>query len=485
MIEHLVVSTAVLAAALLAARFIPMTARTRYALLLVALLKLVVPTAIFDFFPAAELPAMFRTFGGGAAVTAAEAAPSTNWPLLAYAAVALLVLGRWLLLRTRTVSAALQNAAPASPREADAVRDARIALRLRTAIDVVRSPLCEAPAVLRTIRPVMILPSRGCDDLDDDELRSLVLHEYAHVARYDNLAALVQAVATSLFWLHPLVWLASRALTAAREQACDEAVAEEMRTTEPYLDAMTKICVAIAAPRTAGVSCMASSNLKERTEHLMNYESIKQKALSHRAIVAASIAVIAFSTIAMATSGVNSSGGYKLTSHVSESTGGTVQFRFQVTDKEGNVIAAPQVKTLPNDPAVLTSTTETNGVQREVRIEARGTHEQGEIRLQVTENGNLVTETTSHYTQSSSSTRAPHYTGDPISINVRKANLADIMNTFSAMTGMKITVDKDVRDVEVTIEAKGVPWDELLDRIAHENGLLITVSGKTIRVSKK
>ncbi|HEU4889158.1 MAG TPA: M56 family metallopeptidase [Thermoanaerobaculia bacterium] len=301
MIEHLIVSTVVLAVAMAAARFLPLTARTRYAVLLCGIAKFAVPTAVFRFLPVEVIPAALRTFGGGAAATiGAQPAPRIEWIPIAWAAIALLLLARWLLLRTRTVSAALRSPAPASPREVAAVREARVTMRVGVAVDAIRSPICEAPAVLRIVRPVIVLPAHGCDDLAEDELRSLVLHECAHVARHDNLGSVLQALATSLLWFHPLVWMASHALTIAREEACDEAVADAMHDSAAYVSALTKICRTITAPRTAGASCMASAKIKERMEHLMSYETIKGKAWSHRVILVVGVLMIALSTFATA-----------------------------------------------------------------------------------------------------------------------------------------------------------------------------------------
>jgi beta-lactamase regulating signal transducer with metallopeptidase domain len=301
-IEHLIVSTVVLAVAMLAARFLPMTARTRYAVLLCGIAKFAVPTAVFRFVPVEVIPTALRTFGGATPATiGADPTPRFEWLPIAWAAIALLLIGRWLLLRTRTVSAALRSPASASAREIAAVREARATMRIGVAVDAIRSPICEAPAVLRIVRPVIVLPSQGCDALTDDELRSLVLHECAHVARQDNLASVLQAFATSLLWFHPLVWMASRALTIAREEACDEAVADAMHGSDAYLSALTKVCQAILAPRTAGASCMASAKIKERMEHLMSYEMIKVKAWSHRAILVLGVLLIALSTFAATT----------------------------------------------------------------------------------------------------------------------------------------------------------------------------------------
>lgn len=391
MIEHLIVSTVVLAIAMTAARFLPLTARTRYAVLLCGIAKFAVPTAMFHFVPAAVVPLPLRILGGGTNAAVAPTTTRVDWIPIVWGTIALLLLARWLLLRARTVTAALRSPAVPSTRELEAVREARVTMSIRAAVDAIRSPICEAPAVLRIIRPVIALPAHGCDNLTDAELRSLVLHECAHVARHDNLAAFVQAVATSLLWFHPLVWLASRAVTNAREEACDEAVADAMQDTDAYASALMKICHAIAAPRTAGASCMASAKIEERMEHLMSYETIKGKAWSHRIVVAAGVVLIAISTLAA---------------------------------------AAPQSE----EPD-------------------RGAEEKT-------------------------------YTGAPISLSLKDADLRDVMNTFAKLTGLEIVVASDAQ-ASITMSVTDVPWDKALDDMLAQHGLVAEVQGKTIRVSKE
>lgn len=393
MTEHLVVSTIVLAIAMAAARFLPLTARTRYAVLLIGIVKFAIPTAVFRFIPVEAVPISLRTLGGGPTAAVAQTTQRIDWIAIAWATIALLLVGRWLLLRIRTVAAALRSPAPASMRELAAVRDARMAMGIRIAIDTIRSPICEAPAVLRIVRPVIVLPAHGCDELTDDELRSLVLHECAHVARHDNLAALVQAMATSLLWFHPLVWLASRELTITREEACDEAVADSMRDTDAYVSALTKICHAIAAPRTAGASCMASAKIKERMEHLMSYETIKVKAWSHGAMLALAIVLIAMSTLA--------------------------------------ATAGPQSQ----------------------ENQDRGAEEKS-------------------------------YSGEPISLNLKAADIRDVLETFAALTGLTFDVAPDVQ-ASITMEVVNVPWDKVLDDMLTEHGFVAKIDGSTVRVTKK
>ena len=385
MIEHLVVSTIVLAVAMALARALPLTARTRHAVLVAGLAKFAIPTAMFTAAGVAtiDLPAPLVLDGRG--VTAAVPQSSVNWLLVVWATVATLLFGRWLLLRTRTISAALRSPSEASPREVAALREARRILSLRTPVDVVRSPLCEAPAVVRIVRPVVLLPSNG-PELTDDELRALLLHELAHVARRDNLVSTFTALAASLLWFHPLVWLAMRQLNQAREQACDEVAIEHGPS---FLDAMTKVCRSMLAPRTAGASCMAGNHVKERMNHLMRYQTLKARAWSHRAVLGATLLLIA--------------------------------------------AAACMSSPAPEPQPVVA--------------------------------------------------KSEGFSGAPITINLKDADVRDVMRMFGNITGMEIEVSPDVTG-KVSMEVKDMPWDEALLKAAYQVGAKAVIDGKTIRISK-
>jgi beta-lactamase regulating signal transducer with metallopeptidase domain len=471
-IEHLAVSTVVLAVALAAARFLPLTARTRYAVLCLGLVKFAIPTAIFRIVPAEAVPAQLRIFGGAPAATAVQSATSVDWLLASWVAVAMLVLGRWLLLRKRTIDAALRSPAPPSARELTALRDANVAA------DLIRSPLCDAPAVLRVIRPVIVIPAGGCDDLDDDELRSLLLHEGAHIARRDNLATFAQALATSLLWFHPLVWIASRAISAAREEACDEVVADRMRETDAYVSALDKLCHAIASPRTAGASCMAGANVKERIHHLMRYDTIKHKAWPHRAILVLAFIGISLSTIA-ATNVVTKRQPYTLNFTVG-GEGKELIFDFHV--RQGDKFQFQRgLRTAPGEPATLRYGMDDGHQETEFLIETTGTRDKGEVRFEVKENGTVVQAQTLTYDHSG---RRQTFDGQPLSLDLKGAAIRDVMDTFEELTGLEIVVAEDVQ-ATVTMKAHNMPWDQVLDTIARDNGLRMTLEGKKILVSKQ
>ncbi len=476
MTEHLIVSTVVLAMAMAAARVLPLTARTRCAVLLCGIAKFAVPTAVFRFVPVDVLPSALRTFGGGGApFIGAQPEPQVDWMPIAWGAVALLLIVRWLLLRTRTIAAALRSPAPASARELAAVAEGRKTMRIGVAVDAIRSPICEAPAVLRIVRPVIVLPAHGCDDLTDDELRSLVLHECAHIARHDNLASVLQAFATSLLWFHPLVWIASRSVSVAREEACDEAVADAMHDSDAYVSALTKICHAIAAPRTAGASCMASAKIKERMEHLMSYETLKRNAWSHRAMLAVGVALIGLSTFATTIPSAKARP-YSLTFTVSEPYPNQLQFDASVVDNTtGTVISEPRLTTQSGIQGIV-STTLPDGRELSLRMRAQ-TLADAEILLEVIKDGALLQRTL--YTSSKKT-----YDGEPISLSLKAADMRDVLKTFGDLTGLAFDVAPDV-EASVTVAVKDVPWDKALDDLLEQHGLVGEIEGNTIRVRKR
>jgi beta-lactamase regulating signal transducer with metallopeptidase domain len=79
------------------------------------------------------------------------------------------------------------------------------------------------PMAFGTARPAIMIPAFA-DSWSDDRRRAVLLHELAHVARYDCLTHLVAAVACALYWFHPCVWWIARRVRVERELACDDRV---------------------------------------------------------------------------------------------------------------------------------------------------------------------------------------------------------------------------------------------------------------------
>jgi type IV pilus assembly protein PilQ len=73
------------------------------------------------------------------------------------------------------------------------------------------------------------------------------------------------------------------------------------------------------------------------------------------------------------------------------------------------------------------------------------------------------------------------YTGEPISLNLKDADLKDVIRTFAELTGLNIAVDPGVTG-SVTVDFVDVPWDQALDIILRQNNLTYVLEGNVMRV---
>lgn len=76
-----------------------------------------------------------------------------------------------------------------------------------------------------------------------------------------------------------------------------------------------------------------------------------------------------------------------------------------------------------------------------------------------------------------------HFTGEPISLELKDADIKDVLRTFAKITGLNVVIDPDVSG-SVTVNLVDVPWDQALDIILRINRLGYTVDNNVLRVAK-
>ena len=75
------------------------------------------------------------------------------------------------------------------------------------------------------------------------------------------------------------------------------------------------------------------------------------------------------------------------------------------------------------------------------------------------------------------------FTGEPISLELKDADIKDVLRMFAKTTGLNIVVDPDVSG-SVTVQLDNVPWDQCLDTILKINRLDYIVENNVLRVAK-
>jgi len=126
------------------------------------------------------------------------------------------------LVQLRTLRASCTAIDPAS-------LDPLLQTTLRDFQSVRRVTLChsdrlQVPTAIGFFKPLVVIPSWALHELSSTELNSILIHELAHLRRFDDWTNLAQQILKALLFFHPAVWWIESHLALEREMACDDAV---------------------------------------------------------------------------------------------------------------------------------------------------------------------------------------------------------------------------------------------------------------------
>ena len=99
------------------------------------------------------------------------------------------------------------------------------------------------------------------DVLQTDAAELILSHELTHLRHLDFLWSLCRAVAVSVYWWNPLIWVAAICSKRDAELACDEAVASKLPESKRFVYARA---ILAQAPRKTAALSLAGPPIKER-----------------------------------------------------------------------------------------------------------------------------------------------------------------------------------------------------------------------------
>jgi beta-lactamase regulating signal transducer with metallopeptidase domain len=136
--------------------------------------------------------------------------------------------------------------------------DSRCELRISTADES-----C-GPVTWGFLRPMILLP-RESVLWPRERLEAVLLHETAHITRYDSLAQMLSLIACALYWPNPLAWFGARAMRREAEMAADDAVIVAGIKPSAYAGELLQLASEFleAGPSTATALFMAAPSALE------------------------------------------------------------------------------------------------------------------------------------------------------------------------------------------------------------------------------
>jgi len=104
--------------------------------------------------------------------------------------------------------------------------------------------------------------------------------------------------------------------------------------------------------------------------------------------------------------------------------------------------------------------------------------------LAVQQATSAATTVAAQQTPASNAPQAGHYTGEPISVNLKDVDLKDFFRLIHEISGLNVVLDPNVKGT-LTIVLDEVPWDQALDIVLQNNNLDKQLTGNVLRVATR
>lgn len=146
-----------------------------------------------------------------------------------------------------------------------------------------------SPILLGIIRPLILLPPAALTGWSAAQLEMVLLHELAHVRRFDSLVNLVQRTVEALLFFHPVVWWLSAWIRLERELGCDEIVVRQTGRPHDYAQILASLAGPVALPKSA--LAMSEHNLVTRIRCILKLEDRSMKISTKTLVLLAAVVV--------------------------------------------------------------------------------------------------------------------------------------------------------------------------------------------------
>ena len=169
-----------------------------------------------------------------------------------------------------------------------ALLDARMRETLARSRTTRRVALCvsdrvHVPTAIGLVKPTVVIPRWAMQELPADELNQILLHELAHLRRWDDWTNLAQKIVKALFFFHPAVWWIERKVSLEREMACDDAVLAETASPRAYAECLAHLAEKTLIRRSVALAQAALGRIRQTSLRVAQILDVNRPAATGRA----------------------------------------------------------------------------------------------------------------------------------------------------------------------------------------------------------
>jgi beta-lactamase regulating signal transducer with metallopeptidase domain len=130
-------------------------------------------------------------------------------------------------------------------------------------VELCTSDRVQVPTAIGFVKPAVVIPSWVMQELSAEELNQILVHELAHLRRWDDWTNLAQKVVKALFFFHPAVWWIEKQVSLEREMACDDAVLAETASPRAYAECLAHLAEKTLIQRSVALAQAALGRIRQ------------------------------------------------------------------------------------------------------------------------------------------------------------------------------------------------------------------------------
>ena len=139
------------------------------------------------------------------------------------------------------------------------------------------------PTAIGFVRPAIVVPAWVMQELSSDELNQILLHELAHLRRWDDWTNLAQKIVKALFFFHPAVWWIEKRVSLEREMACDDAVIAETASPRAYAECLAHLAEKTLLQRSVALAQAALGKVRQTSQRVAQILDMNRPTTTGRA----------------------------------------------------------------------------------------------------------------------------------------------------------------------------------------------------------
>ncbi len=203
-----------------------------------------------------------------AVILFAMTAKWSDWMLLTWLGGAVFLVG-WMISGVAGLFWLRQRSMPLAGEDwQDLIDEITDRYALRRPVALMTSGRIAMPMTWGLWRPVVMLPV-DAEDWPAERRRSVLLHEVAHIARWDYLTQSLAYAVCAVNWFNPLVWRAAGEMRLEQEKACDDRVLSHGMKASSYASHLMDLARTVRSTFVSPAAAMSMARPSQLEGRLM------------------------------------------------------------------------------------------------------------------------------------------------------------------------------------------------------------------------